>query len=995
LGISPGRQSFADYELLEEIARGGMGVVYKARQRSLGRFVAVKMILSGQFAGKEFVQRFRGEAAAAAILQHPNIVSVHEVGVHEGKHFFSMDYVEGHNLAQLVGNRPLLPQQAARYVKLIAEAVHYAHGQGILHRDLKPSNVLVDLATDQPRVTDFGLAKRLDGNSSLTLTGQVLGSPNFMPPEQADGTRGKVGRHSDVYGLGGILYFLLAARAPFQAESLEAIVTQVIHVEPIAPRLLNPTVPLDLETICLKCLEKEPGKRYGNALELSEDLGHFLKNEPIGARPVSRVERAWRWCRRNPMVASLTGAVTILVIGVAVLSPLAAWRITAARNTARQGLYAADMKLVQQAWESGNARVAMHLLSNQIPWRGQADLRGFEWRYWWQVAQGDQELTFRGHTSAVDFVAFGQDGRTIISHSADGVLNLWDITVPRNTPINTAKFPDSQGGAALSPDRKTLALTHLNQISLLDPDTFRDSGKRIMTDRRLSTQLALSPDHRWLAVSYGDYSLQVWELASGRWHHYRNTGSDVREGLQSVGISSNLVAAGGLHGLLRVWDLRTFPEERDLQVPQSEDSSPISCIAFSGDERVLALATGSAVRLLELSAMKPAFSTLRAASNSDELASLTFSPDGHWLAAGTSSGAIELWDTSKQRLSRVLQGHTARVTSLAFSADSRRLVSGGEDTTVRMWGLEARTERDVVHLATSNLTSAALAPDGKSMALGTSSGTVMVWDSMSRTTPTTLGAHQQAVLSLAYSPDGGTLGSASGGERDESSIGEIRLWNVGSDKFAILPGFTNTASSLAFFPDGQTVALAGPYAPELWDMAIPGEFRIFLGHKARVRVVALAWNGRLLASGSSDASIKLWNPRSKAEPATLVAGSDGVSCLAFSKDGRLLASAGDGLSIRLWDVQTRSFLCTLDGHRVRTISSLAFSPDGKTLVSGGADNTVRLWNVGSQREVATFDTQSTRVIAVLFNDQGTMLSAVSTDGSVRFWPAPGTEARRR
>ncbi|HEU0005855.1 MAG TPA: serine/threonine-protein kinase, partial [Terriglobia bacterium] len=245
---------FGDYELLDEIARGGMGVVYRARQRRLGRTVALKLILGGQLATRELVHRFRAEAAAAAALQHPNIVAIHEVGIHEGSHFLSMDYVEGQNLAQLVGNRPLPAQKAAHYMKVVAEAIHYAHERGILHRDLKPSNVLVDAATDQPRVTDFGLAKRLDVESSLTVTGQVLGSPHFMPPEQADARRGKVSRRSDVYGLGGMLYFLLTARPPFQGDSLETTLGQVLNVEPVSPRLLNPTVPRDLETICLKCL---------------------------------------------------------------------------------------------------------------------------------------------------------------------------------------------------------------------------------------------------------------------------------------------------------------------------------------------------------------------------------------------------------------------------------------------------------------------------------------------------------------------------------------------------------------------------------------------------------------------------------------------------------------------------------------------------------------------------------------------------------------------
>jgi serine/threonine protein kinase len=209
-----------DYELLEELARGGMGVVYKARQMSLGRLVAVKMILAGQFADKRVLQRFQGEVTTSALLQHPNIVAVHEVGMYAGQPFFSMDYVEGQSLAQLVGNRPLPAKKAARYVRLLAEAIDYAHSQGVLHRDLKPSNVLVDAATDQARLTDFGLAKRFDSDSSLTVTGQILGSPNFMPPEQASREHGKVGRQSDVYGLGAILYYLLTARAPFQGESL-------------------------------------------------------------------------------------------------------------------------------------------------------------------------------------------------------------------------------------------------------------------------------------------------------------------------------------------------------------------------------------------------------------------------------------------------------------------------------------------------------------------------------------------------------------------------------------------------------------------------------------------------------------------------------------------------------------------------------------------------------------------------------------------------------
>src|SRR3989442_12074213 len=307
-----------------------MGIVYKARQVSLGRIVAVKMVLFGPLSSPEFVKRFRSEAAAAASLLHPNIVAIHEVGVHQGQQYFAMDYVEGHSLAKLLASGPLPARRAASCLKTIAEAIHYAHDRGILHRDLKPSNVLID-ANDQPRVTDFGLARRLEGDSELTVTGQVLGSPNYMPPEQATGKRGKVSRRSDVYSLGAMLYHLLTGRPPFVGEALTDTLEQVLNADPVSPRLLNPSVPRDLETICLKCLEKEPDKRYATAQALADELGRFLNNEPVHARPVSRAEKIWRWGRRKPVVAGLVAAVIVLLLTVTIGSPIALFRINRER----------------------------------------------------------------------------------------------------------------------------------------------------------------------------------------------------------------------------------------------------------------------------------------------------------------------------------------------------------------------------------------------------------------------------------------------------------------------------------------------------------------------------------------------------------------------------------------------------------------------------------------------------------------------------------------
>jgi outer membrane protein assembly factor BamB/tRNA A-37 threonylcarbamoyl transferase component Bud32 len=331
IGLSGPVRYFGDYELLAETARGGMGVVYKARQVTLNRTVALKMILAGQLASDADVQRFHAEAETAANLQHPNIVAIHEVGQHDGQHYFSMDFVEGQSLADLVRNTPLPPVRAARYVKVIAEAIHYAHGQGTLHRDLKPSNVLID-AFDQPRVTDFGLARRIEGDKGLTATGAVVGTPSYMPPEQASADRGKLGPASDVYSLGAVLYELVTGRPPFRAATPLDTLLQVLSPDPpAAPRLLNAAVDRDLETIILKCLAKEREQRYATAAELANDLQAFLEGRSIRARRPGVAERLGRWVRRNRRSAALavlaaTVSALLLVGGLVAANVYSQWR---------------------------------------------------------------------------------------------------------------------------------------------------------------------------------------------------------------------------------------------------------------------------------------------------------------------------------------------------------------------------------------------------------------------------------------------------------------------------------------------------------------------------------------------------------------------------------------------------------------------------------------------------------------------------------------------
>lgn len=307
---------FGEYELLEEIARGGMGVVYRARQTRLNRMVALKMILAGQLASGADVRRFQTEAEAAAKLDHPGIVPIFEVGEHDGHHFYSMALVNGEALSERLAHGPLAPREAAEFVRAMALAVQHAHERGVIHRDLKPANVLIDPA-GQPRVTDFGLARQVFHESSLTTTGQVLGTPEYMSPEQAAGYSDRVSEPADVYALGAVFYACLTGRPPFVADAAVATLQQVVASDPVSASTLNSAVDIDLQTIVHKCLEKRPEDRYSSAREFAEDLQRFLTGVPILARPIGYSQRLWRMARRRPLVLALIASVLVAVLSVA------------------------------------------------------------------------------------------------------------------------------------------------------------------------------------------------------------------------------------------------------------------------------------------------------------------------------------------------------------------------------------------------------------------------------------------------------------------------------------------------------------------------------------------------------------------------------------------------------------------------------------------------------------------------------------------------------
>jgi hypothetical protein len=473
------------YEVLGVLGRGGMGVVYKARQARLNRLVALKMILAGAHAGEQELARFRTEAEAVARRQHPNVVQIHEVGEHQGLPFFSLEFCPGGSLDRKVRGTPQPPREAARLAELLARAMDVAHQAGIVHRDLKPANVLL-AADGTPRITDFGLAKKLDEAVGQTASGAVMGTPSYMAPEQARGETGRVGPAADVYALGALLYELLTGRPPFKAATSLDTMLQVMTDEPVSPCRLLPGLPRDLETICLKCLAKGPAQRYASAGDLAEDLRRFLGGEPIQARPVGGWERAWKWCRRHPAVSALTAAVvlvTALGFGLVTWKWQAALAAQHAAEQARQNEAAAraaeegQKTRAEQALAKANTNLYFYgitLADRQLAAHDVAraeatlagcpeDLRRWEWSYLRRRCHADV-LTFTADEAGACSLAFSPDGRRLacgggnpLRSSDPARVTVWDAATGRLLLTMKGNHSGPVTAVAFSPDGTRLA----------------------------------------------------------------------------------------------------------------------------------------------------------------------------------------------------------------------------------------------------------------------------------------------------------------------------------------------------------------------------------------------------------------------------------------------------------------------------------------------------------------------------------------------------------
>jgi WD40 repeat protein/serine/threonine protein kinase len=1002
-----------DYELLEEIARGGMGAVYRARQISLNRAVAVKVLLGGHFANETFIKRFRREAEAAASLNHPNIVSIYEVGEHEGQPYFSMELIQGRSLAELTRNGPLPARRAAHLLKTIAEAIQFANERGLLHRDLKPSNVLVD-SLDRPHVTDFGIVKRIEGDADLTLTGQVLGTPNYMPPEQADPKRGQTSAASDVYSLGAVFYHLLCGRAPFLSQTIQATLRQVLDQEPVSPRLLNIAVPRDLDTICLKCLEKDPARRYASARELAEELGRFLQDEPIHATPAGPLEKLWRWSRRNRALAISAATTLTLLLVIAIGSPITACRISrerraaeVARNNeavhrelaererqvAQEHLYAADMFLADRSLKDSDFHRAHEALLRHLPQPGRPDMRGFEWHYSWKAASGDVLFKLEGHSNVVNSVAFSPDEKWIASASRGKGAKLWDL----ETRIELRSFTNADC-VAFSSDGNLLITASMNdQVNVWDLRSgdlrFSFATGATPYQRNPNACLAASPVGSLFAVCTdssfwgGRGSVRLYDLADGKLVRILTNSGD-RMAFSGDG---RLLATGSVNGEVKIWEAAT-----GQLVSQFGGTGNVSAFAFSKDGRRVAWSEDFRrdVRVWDLAAGRelPRFSEHEA-----NVWAVAFSPDGQWLASASTDQTLRLYDLERHRQAAVLRGHSSEIWSVNFSHDGHLIASGSKDEAVAVWAgrLSDRARSEVGPAIAVRALMPVISPDSRLIAASDGHSFIRVWHLPElRLSASFFGERWP----LGFTADGAHLMTLN--ERhvittwDLASGSVVREVPLSPERFAI--------ASACLSPGGDLLAAwSNSRRMAFWNASSGAQAAAVTSPQRFIRGAAFSPDGRLFATAGEDGTMCLWDTTSATQKMVFLNSKGMAMWPAFSPDGKLLAGCYADNTVRIWRLADGAEVTTLKAHSAG-VNMAAFSGDGRTLATGSDDNTIRLFHVPTWREVASFS-HGGYIAAMLFSPDSRMLVHARGPGLVSVkrtfrtraeeraavWPFPG------
>lgn len=1001
---------FGDYHLLSLIDSGGMGAVYRARHTPLNREVALKVVRGAALASPRLLARFHLEIQAAAHLDHPNIVPIYESGECDGLPWFSMKLVAGESLAQRIATgtiglagfsgpaaeRARRETGIAQLLSTVARAAHYAHQHGVLHRDLKPANILLD-NDGNPFLTDFGVAKLTHEESGLTLTAEVIGTPSYMAPELALGKPASAA--SDVYSLGAILYELLTGKPPFHAPTPAQTLREVVEEVPRRPTTADLQLSRDLETVALKCLEKEPGRRYASALALAEDLERFLRGEPIAARLATARERLWRWCQRKPALAGALGGL-LLVFLAGFIGVVWQWRRAEAhtlaerraREIAQQNLQELQLARAEDYLQAGEtttglahlARVLREDPSNHV---AAARLISAMTSRSFALPRAELSLSSATPTSAGEdalflvntsqvataccLTAFSPDGGRLATAAWDGTVRLWDTEtgvlvseLPRHANQVVALEFSLDGGRLLS-------ASYDRTVRVWQARSGRLSASSLSSASWLACA-RLNPIGLQVAVGGGDGTVLLWDSATSEQRGLAGKHSEEVSAL-SFSPDGQSVASGSRDGTIRVWQV---PGGLEL-FPRLEHQGWVRALAFSPDGRCL-LSAGDD-ELLHLWDARTGQPLGRPRPHPGDVRWAAFHPDGRRIVTGCRDGALRLWDSLANRPPIQLARYRNYATVADFSEDGLRLVSASMDGAAQVCELAraASLVEPVKHRR--EVTSAAFCPGGRRLVTASAEGVARLWDVRPGQALPLSFAHREVVAAACFSPDGRRLLTG-------SYDGTVRLWDAATGK-ALTPPLvhSNLPASGEFSPDGRLVVTEAGNAARVWDAATSQPVSPPLEHQGTVTLARFSHDGERVFTASEDGTARFWNPLTGLPLGPPLTNTSKVRAADLSPNDRILATGCRDGSVRLWDARTGA--CLRQFQHGGYIGHVEFSPDSRRLVTASFEGSARVWDVARAAPLTPPLRHAGWVLVARFSPDGTRLLTASMDGTARVWDA--------